>query len=120
MEEVLNWPWRRFEAFYNAFQKRLTVERLEERKDRMVASLWANSNYDDDKGTRQKAIEEIEGNFNAAVDEIVSGAPKDETIDKDDPFFAPLKNQPEVEEVADPNASVAANLTEEYMKYIDQ
>ena len=120
MEEVLNWPWRRFEAFYAAFQKRLVVERLEERKDKMVAALWANSNYDDDKGTRQKAIEEIEGNFNAAVDEIISGVPRDEKIDKDDPFFAPLKNQPEVEAVPKPDETVMANMTEDMMRYIDQ
>jgi len=121
VEEVLNWPWRRFEAFYAAFMKRVAIERIEERKDKMIAALWSNSNYDDDKGSRQNAIREIEGNFSAAVAEIQGGIVEDE-IDENDPFFAPLKNKPEIESVAKPEGTVADNIPEdnEFTRCIDQ
>lgn len=58
----------------------------------MIASLWANSNYDDDKGTRQKAIEEIEGSFQAVVAEVFEGeSSPEEEIDESNPFFASAK-----------------------------
>lgn len=76
--------------------KRLIVEGLERRKDQMINALWANSNYDDDKGTRQKAIEEIEENFQSAVRQVF-GKPGDalfeeEEIDEENnPFFKSAK-----------------------------
>lgn len=73
--------------------KRKVVETLEARKDQMIASLWANSNYDDDKGTRQKAIEEIEANFQSVVISVFEGGDTDqqEEIDESNPFFASAK-----------------------------
>lgn len=92
VEELLGWPWKRFEKFYESFMKRQVVDRLEARKDQMIASLWANSNYDDDKGTRQKAIEEIEENFQSVVDQIFDGEPQEEEIDEqNNPFFKSAK-----------------------------
>lgn len=58
----------------------------------MIASLWANSNYDDDKGTREKAIEEIENNFNSVITGFFAGqTEQEENIDKNNPFFASAK-----------------------------
>lgn len=92
VEELLEWPWKRFEKFYESFMKRQVVERLEGRKDQMIASLWANSNYDDDKGTRQKAIEEIEASFQNVVAEVFDGEnSSEEEIDEENPFFVAAK-----------------------------
>lgn len=60
----------------------------------MIASLWANSNYDDDKGTRQKAIEEIESSFQSVVMQVFEGVQteQEEEIDEsNNPFFAAAK-----------------------------
>lgn len=72
--------------------KRTIVETIEGRKDQMIAALWSNSNYDDDKGTRQKAIEEIEANFQSAVMQVFSGqTSQEEEIDEENPFFIAAK-----------------------------
>jgi len=54
----------------------------------MIAALWSNSNYDDDKGTRKNAIEELEENFTEAINMIL-GVTREEEIAEDNPFFAP-------------------------------
>lgn len=94
--------------------KRKVVESLEGRKDQMIASLWANSNYDDDKGTRQKAIEEIESSYQSVVMQVFEGVQteQEEEIDEvNNPFFAAAKRGQEklFEQVGiteDENASV--------------
>lgn len=93
VEELLEWPWRRFEKFYEAFLRRTIIEGLERRKDSMIASLWANSNYDDEKGTREKAIEEIEGNFQEAVLQLYfsESHQQEEEINESNPFFKSAK-----------------------------
>jgi len=93
VENLLEWPWKRFEKFYESFMKRKIVENLEGRKDQMIASLWANSNYDDDKGTRQKAIEEIEENYQEVIVQVFEGAKAEpeEEIDESNPFWASAK-----------------------------
>jgi len=74
--------------------KRKIVETLEARKDQMINALWSNSNYDDDKGTRQKAIEEIEANFETVIFQVFDSAAQhqEEEIDEaNNPFFASAK-----------------------------
>jgi hypothetical protein len=68
VDELLQWSSRKFDHFYLQFQKRQIIEGLAEMKDRMIAALWSNSNWDDDKGSRSQQIEE--------------------EIDADNPFFA--------------------------------
>jgi hypothetical protein len=93
VEELLEWPWKRFEKFYESFTKRRIIESLESRKDQMISALWANSNYDDDKGTREKAINEIESNFNSVIASVFEGKinQQEEEIDESNPFFASAK-----------------------------
>lgn len=59
----------------------------------MIAALWANTNYDEEKGAhRHTAIEEIEANFKRAVKMVHAGtveeADEGTEIDWNDPFFA--------------------------------
>lgn len=91
MEDILDWPWKRFEAFYTAFVKRNVIETLERRKEGMIHALWANEGFNDDKGTRQNAIQEIEANFEEAVKSILGGSVEEEEIDKENPFFAQME-----------------------------
>jgi hypothetical protein len=75
-------------------QKRRIIVTLEEQKNVMIGALWANSNWDDDKGTRKGAIEDLESRFNETVQTIVDAGrpgteePPEEEIDHDNPFFA--------------------------------
>jgi hypothetical protein len=82
VEEILHWPWRRFEAFYTAFVKRQVVETLESRKNDMVMALWSNEGFNAE-GVRTEAIGEIEAHYKEAIDQITGVAPEEEEIDKD-------------------------------------
>ena len=101
------------------------MESLERRKDAMIAALWSNSNYDDDKGTRKQAIEEIEGNYDEAVTKILSGNSQqeanEEEIDEDNPFFAAAKRgMKKLEQPRNDEGNVADVVGEDYTKSIDQ
>lgn len=56
----------------------------------MVAALWSNPNWDDDKRTRANAIEKIESQYEEAAYKIqnVGREEEGEEIDKENPFFA--------------------------------
>lgn len=89
----------------------------------MINALWANSNYDDDKGTRKQAIEEIEENFNEAMAIVRGEGPMEEEIDPDNPFFKPAiaaKREAE-EKIEDPrNSNGRVKDAVDYSKFIDQ
>jgi len=77
---------------YEAHVKREAVERLTDVKNAMVAGLWANSNLDDGKNTRQKMLQDIEETFSSALHEIYTGRTPEVDVDlKNDPFFAAMK-----------------------------
>lgn len=124
MDELLQWPWRRFERFYAAYLKRQAVEGLERRKDQMISSLWSNSNYDDDKGTRKNAIEELEQHYEEATRLILHGPQvHEEEIDENNPFFQPaLRAAREIDTPrADEGAATVKDVVgDEYSKFIDQ
>lgn len=91
IDELLQWSARKFEHFYVRFQKRQVIEGLERQKNDMVAALWSNSTWDDKKGTRATAIEQIEEQYAEATRKIkASGTQKqdEEEIDPNNPFFA--------------------------------
>ena len=52
IEQLLGWPWKRFERFYEAFMRRTLVEKIEKRKEMMIAALWANSGFEGTEGAR--------------------------------------------------------------------
>lgn len=88
----------------------------------MTAALWANSNYDDDKGTRKNALEEIQANFNEAVQIIQGGGESDDGVDQqmnDNPFFAAAKEgQAKLEKPKNPDGTVREAI--DYSAGIDQ
>jgi hypothetical protein len=120
VEELLEWPWLRFEVFYEAFVKAVVIESIERRKDAMIAALWANSNFDDDKGTRRNAIEEIEANFQEAIDSVNNPMPEND-IDMDNPFFNPaLRGREKIEAPRNDEGTVAQNITAKDLASLDQ
>lgn len=71
---------------FEAFLKRKAVLEAKEIKNAMISGLWANTNYDDNKNTRQKALKDIEESYQEAISIIYNG-PEEFEIDMDQPFF---------------------------------
>jgi len=79
----------------------------------------------DDKGTRQEAIESIEENFQQAVDQILGNAEPEEEIDESNPFWAPVAKAKErlAEVLPDGDTETVNEMIQQendFSKYIDQ
>jgi hypothetical protein len=107
----MNWPWRRFDAFYEAFVKRRSKEELTFRKILQISALWANSNYDGEEVDRQQIIRDIETSYDEVIAEIYSGrsAGGRTDIDKSDPFFAAMERGMKKQGIAAPHGNKEAN-----------
>ena len=57
----------------------------------MISGLWGNSNWDDDKQTRKKALLEIEESFKEAIINVYNKERIKEISFMDDPFYAAMK-----------------------------
>jgi GTP1/Obg family GTP-binding protein len=101
---------------------------MERRKEALIAACWANSNYDDDKGTRQSLIDEIEEHFKVATLAFLNGKDAREEeeyeIDENNPFWSSMKRGVEKVQTShrDTNADVQAVIAQEedYNRFIDQ
>lgn len=72
--------------------RRKLARSLEERKNLLVASLYANSNYDGEgSNQRHSIISQWENQHEEAVRMIYSGESFEEEIPEDNPFFAAMK-----------------------------
>ncbi len=69
--------------------KRRAVNEARDVKNAMISGLWSNSNYDDNKRTRQKALSDIENSYQEAVNVIYNGVESFE-VNMDQPFFAAM------------------------------
>jgi hypothetical protein len=70
--------------------KRQAVEAIETQRIHMIAALYANPNWDDEKSERPKQLRELEQHFNRAVKLIYdpeSGKDDEVEIDWDNPFW---------------------------------
>lgn len=74
---------------FEAFMRRKAVDEAREVKNAMISGLWSNSNYDDNKNTRLKALKDIENNYQEAINIIYNGEESYE-IDMDQPFWAAI------------------------------
>lgn len=90
----------------------------------MVSALWANDGFNDDKGTRANAIQEIEANFEEAVASLTGARDLEEEIDPDNPFFKQMKEGldrlGEVKGVDAETVEAAIKQESEFTRYIDQ
>lgn len=92
-DDILEWPWMRFEGAYEAMLKRELVADLDNRKMALVSALWANSNWDGEEADRQGAIKNLEESYENSLAIIYGYAEEksDDDVDWDDPFFAAAK-----------------------------
>lgn len=75
---------------YLAFVRRKAVERVNSMRNTIIGGMWANSNYDDDKGTRNQAISAVNMQADMAIAEIYD-PPDQSGFDMSDPFWAAMK-----------------------------
>lgn len=83
--------------------RRKTVEELTSRKIAMIASLYANPNYDSSEGqdARAKMMEAIEENFDETCLKIYgSTTPEVRKIAEEDPFFNAMQVPDEIKREA--------------------
>lgn len=96
-------PATLFEKLYEAFAIRKEIEELLDLKNAMISGMYANSNYDDDKGTRMKSIQEINESFAHAIAVLNGEEPAMADIDlNSDPLFAAMKLPPEIDDGVKP------------------
>ncbi len=95
---MLKWPWKRFEAFYISFLKRRAVFELEERKLALTTGIWANDGFNDEKGTRSQALDQLDEQFKEAARIVYMGRQDQEAFrdqhrftqeDEENPFLRP-------------------------------
>lgn len=95
------------------------------RKEAMVAALWANDGLNDDKGTRNNAITEIEENFQTAIEDFLNPTVDEESYDKDNPFYTAMQRgqakwMDRVQEVDSKTMEAVMEQEKDYEKFIDQ
>jgi hypothetical protein len=99
--------------------RRKAVETLEARKNAMISGFWANDGLNDEKGSRQQALDDLEAQFTRATNMILSGetVQKDDQLTKEDeenPFLAPaIKATREIEMPRDAEGTVKGALESE-------
>lgn len=85
---------------FEAHAKRMAAERVMQLKNSMISGVWANSNYDDDKDTRNRLLAQIDEYAENALDVIynierVKAIDENEFLSydevKDSPFWRAMK-----------------------------
>lgn len=76
---------------YLAHSKRVAVDRATGVRDAMISGMWSNSNLDDGKDTRSKALMEIEESYQNTLISIYNEDHQEEQIDLDrHPLFTEM------------------------------
>jgi hypothetical protein len=93
LEDLLEWDARRFQTLYSAFVKRKAAEELEQTRLALTAGIWANSNYDQEKGDpRGEFIKGVQDSVDEKIATIYGVAPEEDefAIDAENPFWAAM------------------------------
>jgi hypothetical protein len=101
------------------------MEDLESRKYAMITGFWANDGMNDDKGTRQQALTQLEEQFDEAKKLVYAGASQPEDVlteeDAENPFLAPaIKATREIETPRNDEGTVAEAITSQDIDELDQ
>ena len=109
---MLNWPWKKFEAIYEAQIKRQKAERAVLERNAYITGILANTNMDDEKQTKKRALESIDTDYENALRSIYNI--KEEEVDlQEDPFFKAMKI-PGVDFIPDEEEATVPESTTEF------
>ena len=84
IEELMTWPWRRFLAAYEAFQRRQACDEMRAMKMAHLGGLAGNTNLDGEKVDRKQITQEIAESYEKAITQIWNGYDEEELEDDDD------------------------------------
>lgn len=123
------------EAVYKAIIQREAAESIEVQRTTMIAALFSNPTWDDEKNDRTTRIQELNRQFNEAIELVYNPRPKHD-VDWNNPFYAAAKRGLQktrekyawaidgkgktLEEVVSPNDQDQLRAREEGRKAIDQ
>jgi len=110
IEEIINWPWKKFEAFYESYSKREQVKSANAERRAYITGLLANPNLDDGKQTRRTILNNVDIDFENAIKSIYNVVIGEEFDSDQDPFFKAMK-VPGMEQATD-NDRTTENLEE--------
>ena len=69
---MLEWPCRRFEAAFSAWQKRKAVDDLKRQKELRVSAVWSNSNWDSRDADREGYLRKLDAYYDEVESMIVT------------------------------------------------
>jgi hypothetical protein len=121
------------EAIYKAIIQREAVESIERQRSTMIAALFSNPTWDDEKNDRTTRIQELNRQFNDAIELVYNPRPKHD-VDWQNPFYAAAKrglqktrekyawaiDGKEMQEAMSPSDQEQLRVREEGRRAIDQ
>lgn len=89
IEELMEWPYRRFIKAFDAFQRRSVCEDFRGRRTAHIAALYANTNYDSGENDRGAVIQSVELAYEQLIADAWNGttAKEREAASVDTPFM---------------------------------
>lgn len=87
----MEWPWKKFEAFYGAFLRREQSEKLFEERVSYITGLLANTNLDDGKQTKARMLENIDIDYQNNLRSVYNIDIEEQVEFDQDPFFKAMK-----------------------------
>lgn len=94
MEQLLNWPYRRWIKAFAAWTRRKAVEAVDRRQEAHIAALYSNTNYDSQENDREGAIKRL-GEYYDQLRDVVGRDPEEvrkeaealRRMEENDPFL---------------------------------
>jgi hypothetical protein len=83
MEQLLNWPYRRFIKAFEAWQRRKAIERTEHQEDLHIAAMYSNTNMDDPDNNRGERVKDVQSFYGSLRQEILGGT-RDRSLEPPD------------------------------------
>lgn len=90
-EELINWPWKKFEALYDAFSKREASQNALLERNAYITGVLANTNLDDGKSTKRNMLESVDEDYQNRLRSIYNVINEDQIDIDSDPFYTAIK-----------------------------
>lgn len=87
VEELLEWPYRRFVKALDSWQRRLAVERVERQEDLHISALYANTNMDNPDNDRIGLVEAVREHYANVRRRILGVHEQEEQLDEQQEAF---------------------------------
>lgn len=110
IEEIIDWPWKKFEALYDAFVKREQADRALSERNAYITGILANTNLDDGKQTKATMLRNIDSDYQNNLLNIYNIIEVEDEMDS--PLFKAIKLPGSQEEATVPDRTTE-NLEEE-------